>query len=231
MKSSQLQAMDAHETGVLPSCNKGRLANSPLKTWSRKVRGAVSLGAVLMIGAGCGTSTAPSQNSQTETKPAAPAVPDDIQAAADAFLGKETTVLTFGDLAKTGNRQFLAANVVPKTPKNSLPGTIVTRAVLAEESGGSWHELVRCDEHLKNEKGYLGGSPIEAVAGWRIQFENNAIEGFHLYLTPVKGTDDPHVLPLAVRWNEKVKRYQTLDRNYEHFVPEATSLGPARSHL
>jgi len=42
-------------------------------------------------------------------------------------------------------------------------------------------------EHLKNDKGYLGGSPIDAVAGWRVQFEQNAIEGFHLYLTPVKG--------------------------------------------
>ena len=191
----------------------------------------MSLAVTLMLSAGCGTSMAPSQNAQTETKPAEPAIPDDIQAAANAFLGKETTVLTFGDLAKTGNRQFLAANVVPKTPKNNLPGTIVTRAVLAEESGGNWHELVRCDEHLKNEKGYLGGSPIEAVAGWRVQFEQNAIEGFHLYLTPVKGNEDPHVLPLPVRWYDKVKRYQSLDRNYEHFVPEATSLGTARSHL
>lgn len=179
---------------------------------------------------GCGASQQPA-STETTAKPAEPAIPDDVQAAASAFLGKEATVLVFGDLAKTGTRQLLAANVVPKTPKNILPGTIVTRAVLAEESNGSWHELVRCDEHLKNEKGYLGGSPIEPVAGWRVQFEQNAIEGFHLYLTPVKGNEDPHVLPLAVRWNPAVKRYQTLDRNYEHFVPEAASLGPARSHL
>lgn len=231
MNNPQQCDLNAHEAEAWPSCSKGRLAIPLLKTWLWKVAGAASLAAALILGVGCGSSTTPSPNAQTEAKPAAPAVPDDIQAAADAFLGKETTVLTFGDLAKTGKRQFLAANVVPKTPKNSLPGTIVTRAVLAEESGGSWHELVRCDEHLKNEKGYLGGSPIEPVAGWRIQFENSAIEGFHLYLTPVKGMDDTHVLPLAVRWNEKVKRYQTLDRNYEHFVPEAASLGPARSHL
>jgi len=231
MKITEQYDLHAHETESPPSCNEGRLANSALKTWLGVAAGVFSLTAALMIGVSCGTSTAPSQNAQTETKPAEPAIPDDIQVAANAFLGKETTVLTFGDLAKTGNRQFLAANVVPKTPKNSLPGTIVTRAVLAEESGGSWHELVRCDEHLKNEKGYLGGSPIEAVAGWRVQFEQNAIEGFHLYLTPVKGNNDPHVLPLAVRWNDKVKRYQSLDRNYEHFVPEATSLGTARSHL
>ena len=193
------------------------------------VVGALMLGAVSISVVGCHSSQ--SSSSQTAAKPAELAVPDDMQSAADAFLGKETTVLVFGDLAKNGNRQLLAANVVPKTPKNALLGTIVTRAVLAEESGGSWHELVRCDEHLKNDKGYLGGSPIDPVAGWRVQFEQNAIEGFHLYLTPVKGNDDPHVLPLAVRWNPAVKRYQTLDRNYEHFLPEAGSLGPARSHL
>ena len=190
---------------------------------------AVAFSIASILTAGCGSSQ--TSSSQTAAKPSEPAIPDDVQSAADAFLGKETTVLVFGDLAKNGNRQLLAANVVPKTPKNTLPGTIVTRAVLAEESGGSWHELVRCDEHLKNEKGYLGGSPIDPVAGWRVQFEQNTIEGFHLYLTPVKGNDDPHVLPLAVRWNPAVKRYQTLDRNYEHFLTEAASLGTARSHL
>jgi len=190
---------------------------------------ALVLAVASLLAVGCDSSQ--TSSSQPAAKPAEPSVPDDVQSAADAFLGKETTVLVFGDLAKTGTRQMLAANVVPKTPKNTLPGTIVTRAVLAEESGGSWHELVRCDEHLKNEKGYLGGSPIEPVAGWRVQFEQNAIEGFHLYLTPVKGNEDSHVLPLAVRWNPTVKRYQTLDRNYEHFLSEANSLGTARSHL
>lgn len=197
---------------------------------AKKLLTTVMFAAAIAAGvAGCGSSETPA--SKEAAKPAEPAVPEDVQSAATAFLGKDATVLTFGDLAKTGTRQLLTANVVPKTPKNILPGTIVTRAVLAEESNGSWHELLRCDEHLKNEKGYLGGSPIDPVSGWRIQFEQNAIEGFHLYLTPVKGNEDPHVLPLAVRWNPAVKRYQALDRNYEHFLPEATSLGPARSHL
>ena len=74
-------------------------------------------------------------------------------------------------------------------------------------------------------RGDLDGSAAEPTVG-RIH-----VEGFHLYVTPVKGNDDPHVLPLAVRWNSAVKRYQTLDRNYEHFVSEAPSLGPARSHF
>jgi hypothetical protein len=230
MKFTQLQSGDAHEQKVLPSCSKERHERGILHNQFLKFSGVFLVAGTLLIAAGCGSS--PTQPAaETAPKPAEPAAPADVQSAADAFLGKETTVLAFGDLAKTGTRQLLAANVVPKTPKNNLPGTIVTRAVLAEESNGNWHELVRCDEHLKNEKGYLGGSPIDPVAGWRIQFEQNEIEGFHLYLTPVKGNDDPHVLPLAVRWNSAVKRYQTLDRNYEHFLSEAPSLGAVRSHL
>jgi hypothetical protein len=218
MKNIRLQTGNAYEGKRLPS-----------KYWSQPIA-IVVLGVASTLVGGCDSNTTQSSTSSA-AKPVEPAVPADVQSAADALLGKETTVLVFGDLAKTGTRQLLAANVVPKTPKNTLPGTIVTRAVLAEESGGSWHELVRCDEHLKNEKGYLGGSPLEPVAGWRVQFEQNEIEGFHLYLTPVKGNEDSHVLPLAVRWNSAVKRYQTLDRNYEHFLSEANSLSPARSHL
>ncbi len=220
---------NAYNAGRVASYEKDLDARAGLPFFARILSTALCLAAIAAGIAGCGSSETPA--SKEAAKPAEPAIPDDVQAAAAAFLGKDATVLTFGDLAKTGTRQLLTANVVPKTPKNTLPGTIVTRAVLAEESNGSWHELLRCDEHLKNEKGYLGGSPIDPVSGWRIQFEQNAIEGFHLYLTPVKGNEDPHVLPLAVRWNPAVKRYQALDRNYEHFLPEASSLGPARSHF
>ncbi len=220
---------NAHNAGKFASYERHLRSDAGFPRSKRILTAAMFVAAIAAGVAGCGSSQEPA--SKEAPKPAEPAVPEEVQSAATALLGKDAAVLTFGDLAKTGTRQLLAANVVPKTPKNILPGTIVTRAVLAEESNGSWHELLRCDEHLKNEKGYLGGSPIEPVAGWRIQFEQNAIEGFHLYLTPVKGNEDPHVLPLAVRWNPAVKRYQTLDRNYEHFVPEAASLGPARSHF
>src|SRR5213082_3572928 len=101
---------------------------------------------------GCGTE-APKPAAQAEEKPAEPAVPDEIQSAADSLLGKETQVLLFGDLAKNGKQEFLAANVVPKTPTNNLPGTIITRAVVVENSDGKWSEVLRCDEHLKNQKG------------------------------------------------------------------------------
>jgi hypothetical protein len=176
--------------------------------------------------AGCGGDT-PATKSETAPapKPAEPAVPDEIQAGAQSLLGTETTVLVFGDLAKTGKPQFLAANVVPKTPKDNLTGTIITRGVIAENQDGQWAEIFRCDEHLKNAKGYLGLTPLNSVTGWRIQYEQDPVKGLQLYFTPLKGTEDPHVLPIGVRWNPKTKRYQSMDRNYENFLLESPVMG------
>jgi len=168
-----------------------------------------------------------------EEAPAKPAVPDEIQAAAQNLLGKETEVLVFGDLAKTGRQEFLAANVVPKNPKNPIPGTIVTRAVLAEEKDGAWSELLHCDEYLKNSKGYLALTPLQPVAGWRIQYDQDPVKGIQMYFTPIKGAGvtDPHLLPIGVAWNPATKRFQSLDRTYEHFLLETPSLSTARSVL
>jgi hypothetical protein len=179
---------------------------------------------------GCGTNaptTSPSEtkpDTAAETKPAAPMVPDEIQGAAKTLLGSEVQVLVFGDLAKNGKQEFLAANVVPKSPANNIPGTVVTRAVIVESDNGKWTELLHVDEHLKNQKGFLGLTPLEPVTGWRLQFEQDEIQGIRLYFTPVK-TSDPHVLPIGVRWNPKVKRYQSMDRAFEKFLPEALQLG------
>ena len=178
---------------------------------------------------GCGTE-APKPAAETEAKPPEPAVPDEIQSAAESLLGKETQVLLFGDLAKNGKQEFVAANVVPKTPTNNLPGTIITRAVVVENSDGKWSEVLRCDEHLKNQKGYLGLTPLTSVTGWRLQYEQGD-KGLQLYFTPLKGVTDSHVLPIGVRWNPETKRYQSLDRTYEHFLLESASIDTARSKL
>jgi hypothetical protein len=189
---------------------------------------ALTIGVACFL-ASCGQDTPPTP--AADVKPAAPAVPDDVQGAADALLGKETTVLLFGDLAKNGKQQFLAANVVPKSTKNNLPGTIVTRAVVGENVDGKWTEILRCDEHLKNEKGFLAGTPIGGVTGWRLAFEQDPEKGLALYFTPLKGAVDTHTLPIGIRWNSKTKRYQSLDRSYENFLNESPALSTARSNL
>jgi hypothetical protein len=173
----------------------------------------------------------PNPAPQAEAKPAEPAVPEEIQLAAKALLGSESQVLVFGDLAKNGKQEFLVANVVPKTPTNNLPGTIVTRVVVAENTDGKWAEVLRCDEHLKNQKGFLGLTPLVAVTGWRLQYEQSDDKGLQLYFTPLKGVTDSHVLPIGIRFNPATKRYQSLDRTYEHFLLESPSLQDLRSTL
>jgi hypothetical protein len=184
------------------------------------------------LGVGCGTE-APKSSSEpaVETKPAALAIPEDLQDAAKHLLGSDAQVLLTGDLAKNGKRQLLAANVVPKTPQNNVPGTVVTRAIVAQDDDGKWTELLRVDEHLKNQKGYLGLTPLDSITGWRLQYEQNPEKGLQLYFTPLKVNGDTHVLTIGVRWNPATNRYQSLDASYEHFLKESTSLQNMRSTL
>jgi hypothetical protein len=201
---------------------------SALLAWPRPILLSI---ATLILLSGCGITPAPKSEEPVVSKPAEPAIPADIQSAADATLGAEAKVLVYGDLAKNGKQQVLVANVVPKTPKDNITGTIITRAVIAQNEDGKWEEVFRGDEHLKNAKGYLGMTPIEPVSGWRLQFEQDPVLGLTLYLTPVKGMEDKHVLPIGVRWNPKTKRYQSLDRTYEQFLLESPTLSNARSQL
>ena len=229
-KTSQSGCSHANEAEPSPSfLGEGRSAGAA-RAWRIPLKFSIGVLSVAILLGGCGAG-APKAAPQAENKPVEPAIPEEIQAAAKALLGSESQVLVFGDLAKNAKQQFLAANVVPKTPTSNLPGTIVTRAVVAENDDGKWVEVLRCDEHLKNPKGYLGLTPLAPVTGWRLQFEQNAEKGLQLYFTPLQGTTDSHVLPVGVRWNLATKRYQSLDRTYEHFLLESPALNDVRSRL
>src|SRR5882762_6155256 len=219
----------ANEPPAMPSLSSG--TGTEIKKSRVALRRNITVGVGFLAAcflAGCGDATP--EKPAAQEKPAL-TVPDDVQSAADSLLGKETTVLLFGDLAKTGKQELLAANVVPKSTKNNLPGTIVTRAVIAENDKGQWTEILRCDEHLKNSKGFLPGTPIGGVTGWRLAYEQDPEKGLALYFTPLKGAVDTHTLPIGIRWNPDTKRYQSLDRSYEHFLNEAASLSTAHSNL
>lgn len=214
----------ARTCGNAPTPQGGRYNTLPRRgCW-------LALLALSLIAGGC-SSNAPKPTEQTEKKPAEPAVPEEAQDAAIALLGSDAQVLLYGDLAKTGTQQILAANVVPNTPKSTVAGTVATRAVIAERVNGKWTELLRADEYLKNEKGYLGLTPLQAVTGWKIQYENSAENGMSLYFTPVKTGVSEKTLPIAVRWNPTAKRYQSMDLSYQHFLNEAPTLASPRSTL
>ena len=222
--ANDLLPLPSLPSGTGTPINKTRVAFRRITTRNL----ALGLLSACFLAAGCGDSTP--EKPAVQEKPAL-TVPDDVQGAADSLLGKETTVLLFGDLAKNGKQQLLAANVVPKSTKNNLPGTIITRGVLAEKDNGQWTEILRCDEHLKNAKGFLPGTPIGGVTGWRLAYEQDPEKGLALYFTPLKGAVDTHTLPIGVRFNPDTKRYQSLDRSYEHFLNEAASLSTAHSNL
>jgi hypothetical protein len=183
--------------------------------------------ALILAVSGCGA--APTTPSPGAAKTAEPAIPQDIQDAATALLGSDTQVLLYGNLAKTGQKQMLAANVVPNTPKSTVAGTVVTRAIIAEDVDGKWTELFRADEYLKNQKGYLALTPLQGVTGWKLQYENSEDKGVSLYFTPVQKGTTEKTLPIAVRWNPEQKRYQSMDMSYQHFLNEAPSISSPRS--
>jgi hypothetical protein len=177
--------------------------------------------------AGCGSDT--SKPAESQQKPAQPPVPDEVQEAAKMFLGSEVQVLMWGDLALNGKQEFVAANVVPNTPKKMVAGTAVTRAVVAENDDGKWVELMRADEHLKNQKGYLGLTPLQPVSGWKLQYEQPEGKTLALYFTPISNNSSERTI--AVKYNPETKRYQSMDLNYEHFLLEAPALDSPRSML
>ena len=192
----------------------------------RRAASGLALLALLAL-AGCGTEPAKPE----AAKPAEPAVPEEVTAAAKAFLGGDAQVLLYGDLAKNGKQELLAANVTPNTPKSTVAGTVVTRVVVAENQDGKWVELLRCDEYLKNQKGYLALTPLQAVTGWKLQYETNDKDGMALYFTPIRSGSSERTLPIAVRYNPATKRYQSMDPSYQQFLGEAATLESPRSTL
>ena len=178
----------------------------------------------------CSSSPTPSAERQaTPQQPAAPTIPSDIETAAESDLGSEAEVLVFGDLAKNGRTEALVVNRLKTTPQGTVPGTLVSRAAIIEREDGQWKEIFRCDEHLKNTKGYLGGTPLAGVPSWRLQSEQKRDKGLEMYFTPLAKPAGGYVQTLEVRWNPEVKRYQSLDRNFEHFLTELPAIETPQS--
>lgn len=177
-----------------------------------------------LVGASCEDNGHPI--SEESAKPAAPAHPAEVDTVAQKLFGLETDVIEYGDLAKNGKEQAFIVNKVKITPENMVPGLLVTRAAIIEKDGKSWNEVLLIDEHLKNTKGFLGGQPISAVDGWRVQKEEDPKNGLEIYLTPLHKPAGGYVQTVEIRWNPEVKRYQTLDRSFEHFLSESPSLEP-----
>jgi hypothetical protein len=157
-------------------------------------------------------------------KPKAPAVPDEIFAAAAGALSSEVEVLAWGDLALNGHQQILAINRLNKPEFAAVSGAVFTRLAVLEKDGEQWKEILLCDEHLKNPNGFLAGTPSAGVSTWRLQFEKNPSQGLLMFFSPFKQGPAVRDQVIEVRWNSEAKRYQAMDANYEHFIGENPAL-------
>ncbi len=189
----------------------------------------IALFCALSLLAACSQTAGP-KPAEAPAKTPASAVPAEITSVAQSVLGSEAEVLVFGDLAHTGRQQVLVVNRLAKTPTGTVPGLLVTRAVVVENDA-KWKELFRCDEYLKNPNGFLGGTPLAPVTGWRLQYEQSAEKGLVMYFTPLAMPGNAHIPTIGVRWNPKVQRYQSLDRNFEQFLGEVPTLERPNSRL
>jgi hypothetical protein len=184
--------------------------------------GAAALLCALGLAVSCGEPTKPS--SSPAAAKAAPEVPAELQHVAETVLGSESEVLVYGDLARTRRQEALVINRLKSTPQGTVPGTLVTRVVVVESDGGTWKEVFRCDEHLKNTHGYLAATPMASVTAWRLQYEQHEDKGLVMYFTPLAQPAGGYIQTIGVRWNPEVKRYQSLDRTFEHFLGETPAL-------
>ncbi len=187
--------------------------------------------AASLFAASCGGPGTSNPRTEVAAKPAAPEVPPEIQQVAEGALGSETEVLVFGDLAKTSRQEILAINRLKKAPTGAVPGIHLSRAVVVENDGGTWKQVFLCDEHLKNPSGFLGATPLAPVTGWRLQYEQSADKGLVMYFTPLERPAGGYVQTIGVRWNPKVKRYESLDRNFEQFLGEIPALETPQMNL
>src|SRR2546430_1952310 len=125
-KTSQSDCSCVNEAGISPSIFKEGHGIGAARRWRIPLNFSLSLLSLAIFLGGCGAD-APKPAPQAETKPAEPAIPEDIQLAAKALLGSESQVLAFGDLAANGKQEILAADGLPEDATDNLPGTLLSR--------------------------------------------------------------------------------------------------------
>jgi hypothetical protein len=170
---------------------------------------------------------------------------DQAKEIAEASLGKGAEVLAYGDLAHNGQEQVLAAVRFSKnrTDGTGEPGSGViytSRATVLEDAGGKWSQVLLCDEHLKNPKGYLGGTRGMIANGWRLEYRRDPQAGLVMKFGAANATETDEAAgqssgqknsTVEVRWNKNAKRYQTFEQSQERYLSEVPSLETPQSIL
>jgi hypothetical protein len=169
----------------------------------------------------------------------------EVSQVAVSVLGNQAEVVAQGDLARNGKEQLLIMNRLQRTtsppaspqPKRK-PEIYITRAAILEKNGEKWTEVLHSDEHLKNPSGYLVRGQATA---WKFEFNLDRQRGLELRFTSANRFDigdvyagrklDGDTPTFVVRWNEKVKRYQSFDSTEAKFLSEIPMLETPQSIL
>jgi hypothetical protein len=64
-----------------------------------------------------------------------------------------------------------------------------------------------------------------------MQAEQDPDKGLLLYFTPLEAPKGGYAVPVGVRWNAKVKRYQSMDRAFTNFLGELPALETPESQV
>jgi hypothetical protein len=199
------------------------------------------VGVAMLLMAGC--SPAPQVlTTNKATNPDPPRETPETQSMAEAALGKQAEVLAHGDLARNGLEQILVVNRSANGNnggEEKLSAVLITRVAILQKNNGKWSEVLLGDEHLKNPYGYLGGSPTGRVNGWRLQYALETNQGLELKFTPASAgaanpdsdEDEPAERSVVVRWNARLKRYQSMDQAHETYLNEVPLLETPQSIL
>jgi hypothetical protein len=202
---------------------------------------ALQTGLAAILLAGCNSVQPPEAAGETSAPDVAKAA-EETRSIVEAALGKQAEVLAHGNLARNDLEQLLVIDrFAGRRPADAVnPASIyITRAAILQKNNGRWTEVLRCDEHLKNPYGYLGGSPAARVTGWRLEFKPDTKQGLEMKFTPANfeageqqsGTGEPAGQTIVVRWNARAKRYQSLDASQERYLSEAPTLETPHSTL
>ena len=199
------------------------------------------LGALLPVG--CESTPQKPAPVAAASKPAA-AVPEDALAAARGAYGADAEVPAYGDFPAAGGPQAL---VIRRLAPGALPGAaspgaggaqapsaqsaetaadVIHVSILARD-GANWKEAFRADEHLKNRRGYLGGTPAIPVPAWHMVYQKTADSGFRLEFTPLSPSQASKQVTVRVAWNAKRQEYDSLDASGKQFLEPRSTPGGA----
>ena len=164
----------------------------------------VALFAVLLT---CGACGGFAQNSATNSKCAAES---------RSLLGNQSRIVQSGNLLDDGSLTCVA--VIPHAKQSSL--VLTKRGVVIRWDGKQWHQLLRFENNVTDDHGYIGIDFIDCEANHGFAFttedqRSDGTKGFTMYFSYLDARlqPEPESLPIQVSWNPKVHRFQEYAPN------------------